>query len=244
MSKEGQKGWRRPCATWAQFLESPSDPISVMWWKDQCFTSDFAPLVRAVAFYDNFEARVSSDGLGAYIRLGHLLPCFEEAAECVADHPLLAKPAAMIRKVLANADFVGDMNRTSTTTEALAMEERHSDFKSEIETSANAMFRAVRPRLNREVLENLATYVDMERPTGLSGVGVETAEIADRDLKWTIRFVDGFPIGPNTTEPPTRLVHYSVDHMEVDFDQYGERRWFDFRTGEGGRVIDGVRVRD
>jgi hypothetical protein len=198
-------------------------------------------MVRALAYYDNFEARVSSDGVPMYFYYSDFVPDFATAASIVAEHPLLSDVATLMRELFANSAFVLDMmRRVQGDARAVDVERPHRDFIRDFNDRACALFDALRPRLNREILKNLDAYVEMERPAGLSDTGStgwEDTRLVHGDSLWSARFKEGFPIGPNTatTAGGSELfVHFSQDRMRVEFDQFGVRRWIDFRSGESG----------
>ena len=252
---------KRPHADWTQFLEAAPYFSSVLWDNIDETDSiyDFSPLVRAVFYYDLFDGETSNGGVTQYFfNLGGSLRGFDEAPALVAAHPLLADAVPFLHEAHTLWDRIRpavnaarrEANAASAAgDEAAFVDSASTLFQDQADTTAdfNERFFAVnhhiRMRVYRAFLENPHAYLDLAAPSGITGRGVETAEVEGRQGCWRLRFVDGFPRGPNVCEDPDapdgmRLLRFTADRMHLDCDRLVswipgefERLWVDYRAG-------------
>jgi uncharacterized protein DUF4375 len=254
----------RPKIDWISFLEAaPYFTQAITHRSNAGFGLDrddlkrLAPLVRAVCYYDTFDGEVSNGGVMQYFyNQADYLPEFARAPEFVAVHPALAD--ALPFMTAAHAAFT-EVSEEVQALRATDFDERVSELFQRyrprfepLERDFFAMNQNLRMRLYRAIIHQPHDYLDIEALEGVPATGVAQVvkELEPRGLTCRLRFVDGFPIGPNLLEDRNGQCHLMVrftperDHVDVHryyagFDEM--RYWVDFKTGmsETRRLKDG-----
>jgi hypothetical protein len=206
-----------------------------------------AALVRAVCYYDIFDGEVSNGGLmGYFYNKAHSLRDFTRAPEFVATHPLLAD--ALPSMTAAHAAFAEvreevEATRTADLDEDVSeLFQRHRPRFASLERNFLAIKAALRMRLHRAIVQDPHAYLDIEPCEGVPATGTAhvLTRIEPRGLTCRLRFVDGFPIGPNIVEEREGrcrlVVRFAHDRDHVDVDRFDDgidesRCWVDFKTG-------------
>jgi hypothetical protein len=89
-------------------MESP-------WSQDDPLGADWAPLVRAVAFFDIFRGEIENGGVSQYLfNRASGLPHFAEAPQIVRQHPLLGNVANLKAEGHGHAALVSHFVKAQT----------------------------------------------------------------------------------------------------------------------------------
>ena len=249
----------RPNSDWAQFLEAaPNFLEAIAPDADTDLYGDFDPVVRAVLYFDLFDGQVANGGVAQYyLNKGCSLREFDRAPDFVAANPVLADAVPFLRQahafwVEARTDLAATLSRPGGVVaedDALRVAERACALF-EAQAGGTGAFEArffqvhdeIRMRVNRAILETPHAYLDIPAPPGLTGRGIETAEMDGAYGRWRLRFVDGFPIGPNLCQDAgapggLRLLRFTDDRMHLECDDWSSdpqdfrRLWVDYRAG-------------
>jgi hypothetical protein len=257
MAKDGT---RRPKVTWGQFLDCAPYFIEAMWSEDDAITPDYAPLVRASAYFSIFRGQVENGGIAQYLyNKSTTLPHFAEAPDLVRRHPELKEVADIMLMAHGDKDMVRHFEQAfehqneviqhyvSTGEggdEPITYEEKYRAFSTAYNERAWKINDRAMVRVQAHMLREPHAYLDIEAPPGVTGAGVEHAELESFGGIWEARFVDGFPIGPHflTDEYGNRrIMRFSRTRMHLEFDRPAfregdepTREWFDFAAGVGG----------
>ncbi|XWN33991.1 MAG: hypothetical protein ROR55_13410 [Devosia sp.] len=253
---------RRPAATWADFLNNAP------FFGQTLFTDDFgdddieqfAPAPRALMYYSVFDGQVRNGGISQFFfNISHSMKAFEIVPDRIAEHPLFAAAVPLIREAYEYWAELKDRFEVARTNagQAIAsndedqvLEEGLSLFTEQREDTRDLdtkWFRhsaELNTAITVDVIRNPHVYLRIEEIAGLTGSGVEVVELDDPKGRWQLRFVDGFPVGPNLCEDASapggvRVSRFSPDRMHLEYDwtdaymRSGEakREWVDFRTG-------------
>lgn len=255
-----REGTRRPKITWGRLLDSAPYFIETLWSEDDALTPDYAPLVRAVAYFDIFRGQVENGGISQYLyNKSTTLPHFSEAPDIVRRHPELKDVADLMLLAHGDKEMVRHyekafkeqnqiIRRYITTGEGgdtpITYEEKYRTFSDAFDERALAINDRALMRVQAHILREPQAYLEISAAPGITGVGVEFANLEGYSGAWEARFVDGFPVGPNfqTDEYANRrIMRFSTNRMHLEFDhrvfREGEeptREWFDFAAGVGG----------
>lgn len=252
-------GTRRPKITWGQFLDSAPYFIEAMWSEDDAITPDYAPLVRAAAYFSIFRGEVENGGIAQYLyNKSTTLPHFAEAPDIVRGHPELKEIADLMLMAHGDKDMVrhyeeafGDQNALIQTyirtgkggDTPITYEEKYRAFSDVYDELAWKMNDRALLRLQADILRRPHMYLDIQPPPGVIGVSVEFAELESFGGIWEARFLNGFPTGPHLLSDEfgnRRIMRFSNNRMHFEFDhpvhREGEeptREWFDFAADIG-----------
>ena len=169
--------------------------------------SGFAPLVRAVYYFDLFDAQVSNGGVDQYFdNVAARLNDADAVPDLIAANPVYAPALPLIREAHAIWSAVADAypqeeeeddededDAWDAYQDQLAPHEARMEA---IATEFFALHHAIRQRLEQDIVQHPQRYFTIAPVPGLRGSGVE--HVALEGGAHRLRFVDGFPIGPNT----------------------------------------------
>lgn len=175
---------------------------------------DFAPHIRAVYWFDLFDAQVSNGGVDQYFDnvLAHLddangVPALIAANPVYAPAlPLIEEAHAIWRAVAQvypaheeDGDEENDDEEDDDVWDAYAeLLAPHEDRLKAIATEFFALHHALRQRLEQDIVRDPYRYFAIAAVPGLRGNGIEHVALADGAHH--LRFDDGFPVGPNSFE--------------------------------------------
>ena len=169
----------------------------------------FAPLVRAVYYFDLFDAQVSNGGVDQYFdNVAAHLDDADAVPGIIAANPVYAPVLPLIEEIhaiwnaVANAyceeeddDEDEEEDEDGDENDLLAP---HAERMEAIATAFFALHHAIRQRLEEDIVRDPRRYFALAPVPGLRGCGVEHVALADGAQR--LRFVDGFPVGPNIFE--------------------------------------------
>jgi hypothetical protein len=160
--------------------------------------------------------------------------------ELVAAHPLLAPHAHLVAQAHAAwADVEPDVRAARDADEwPEALFDAHAGRFHDLEQALFAVKDEIACRVDHDLWLHPERYLQPVGTPERRGV-VRTTEVTEAGI-WHLRFVDGFPVGPNVLEGPhgtaLRTVTFSPDRslIEVDepiwFDTTGRRAWLHYPT--------------
>lgn len=167
----------------------------------------FAPLVRAVYYFDLFDAQVSNGGVDQYF--ANVAAHLDDAGAVpgiIAANPVYAPLLPLIEEAHAIWNAVADAYCEEDDDEDEEDEDEdendllapHAERMEAIATAFFAQHHAIRQRLEEDIVRDPHRYFALAPVPGLRGSGVEHVALADGAHR--LRFVEGFPIGPNVFE--------------------------------------------
>jgi len=162
----------------------------------------FAPLVRAVYYFDLFDAQVSNGGVDQYF--DNVAAHLDDAAavpSIIAANPVYAPALPLIEEAHAIWNAVADAYRAEDDGEDEDEDDLLAPHEERMEAIATAFFalhHALRQRLEEDIVRDPQRYFALAPVPGLRGRGVEHVALADGAYR--LRFVEGFPLGPNVFE--------------------------------------------
>ncbi|MBV7454621.1 hypothetical protein KW843_09085 [Acidovorax sp. sif1233] len=174
----------------------------------------FAPLARAVYYFDLFDAQVSNGGVDQYFdNVAAHLDDASAVPGIIAANPVYASVLPLIEEAHAIWNMVAQAYPDQENDDDDEGEEGcdedawdayqdllapHGERLAAIATEFFALHHAVRQRLEQDIVRHPHRYFALAAVPGLRGSGVEHVTLADGAHR--LRFVDGFPIGPNVFE--------------------------------------------
>lgn len=204
---------------------------------------DFAPLVRAVYYFDLFDAQVSNGGVDQYFSnvAAHLADA-SMVPGIIAANPVYAPVLPLIEEAHAIWTTVADAYREDDEDDEREEDDDedddlltpHAERMETIATAFYALHHAIRQRLEEDIVRDPHRYFAVAPVPGLRGSGVEHVALADGAYR--LRFVDGFPIGPNVFENGDGgcdVVWFSPDRTLLQCEVAGwaaqrERHWIHY----------------
>jgi hypothetical protein len=244
---------RKPKLRWGQFLDAAPYFMEALWQEDDALGEEWSPLVRAVAFYDVFRGEVENGGVSQYLfNRASSLPYFAEAPEIVRHHPLLGEVSALMAEIHGNEVLIRhfvqaqrDLTAASIEyartrqggTDPITYEEKYQTYTREFDRRAAPAIAAAFTRLQYDIVRHPNSYFDLPA----IGRGVKARKEKSATGLWRLRFVDGFPIGPNIQDDEFggRFLRFTSTRSHLEFDQprLGShepdlgRTWIDLQTG-------------
>lgn len=250
-------GTKRPKITWGHFIDAAPWFVEAMWTEDDCLGPEWAPLVRAVAFFDVFRGQVENGGVSQYLfNKAASLPHFSDAPDIVRQHPLLKDIADLMLMVHGDNEMVkhyvdAQHEQSEIATiylqtgeggdQPITYEEKYRSFTRVFDERAWKMNDAAFMRIHKAILTDPHLYFDIAPVREVTGRGIEIATVEGYSGKWEMRFAEGFPVGPNFQRDEfggTRILRFSSSRMHLEFDhqRFSEdaepaREWIDYTTG-------------
>lgn len=206
----------------------------------------FAPLVRAAYYFDLFDAQISNGGVDQYF--GNVAAKLVDASAVpgiISANPVYAPVLPLIEEAHAiwnavaeaylededDGDEEEDEEDEDEDDDLLAP---HAERMEAIATAFFALHHVVRQRLEEDIVRDPHRYFAIASVDGLRGSGVEHVALADGAHR--LRFVDGFPVGPNLFENADGgcdVVWFSHDRTLLQCETAGwaaqrERHWIHY----------------
>lgn len=231
--------------------------------------TQFAPHIRAVYYYDLFDAQVSNGGVDQYFsNLALSVSDFSRIPEFVAQNPVFDRALPLLREVHAIWDEIASAYRAAcdqdedgdsdASDDCEALLAPYVDRFAAIGKAFYALHHAVRQGLEADIVRMPHHYFSIESVPGLRGTGVEHTVLDGGTSR--LRFEDGFPVGPNILEREDGhcdVIQFSRDrqllhaqttgflgnpiHHWVHYPSQASGRWsFNF-SGDGRSVREGLR---
>ncbi len=214
----------------------------------------FAPHVRAVYYFDLFDAQVSNGGVGQYF--DNVVARRSDAGQipaAIAANPVFAQALPLIEEVHAIWSVVaaghpdvadhGDKGGEDEDDDWDAYEELLAPHASRLE-AISEQFYAVHHQIRRDVDADIVRdphrYFAIAAVPGLRGQGIEHVTLPDGACR--MRFEDGFPVGPNTFEAENGhcdVVWFSRDRSVLQAERAGyaaerQRDWIHYPSQASG----------
>ena len=195
---------KRPSITWPDLLLSaPYFTTALLEAECAVPPPQWAPLPRAVIFWNMLDGEVSNGGVAQYFYNRALyVPEFDQIPEFIAAHPVLAPHAHFAQTIHAAWSEVAP-----AVIESRESEEWPEDlFKSlepkfeALQTAFYAVNHDIAQALNAHLLAHPHEYFDIAPLKGVAEKGVSWVECQNKGYRGKLRFLDGFPVGPNVFE--------------------------------------------
>lgn len=183
-------GARRPKINWGQFLDAAPYFMEALWREDDALSDQWAPLVRAAAFFDVFRGEVENGGVSQYLfNRASNLPHFAEAPEIVRSHPLLGDIADLMAEVHRNDELVGHFKQAQEShtaaiieyartreggTDPITYEQKYRSYTDEFDRRATVANEAAFIRLQHDIVQRPESYFEL--PQIGRGVQFQTAK--------------------------------------------------------------------
>lgn len=214
---------------------------------------DFAPHVRAVYYFDLFDAQVSNGGVDQYFdNVASRLPNAADVPEIIATNPVYAPALSLIEEAhgvwndVASAypdDGDDDVEDADTEDDWGVYHDRLAAHSTRLEAIGDAFFaihHTIRRAVEADIISDPRRYFSIADPPGLRGSGIEHVTLADGAHR--LRFEDGFPVGPNifdTADGDCDVVWFSRDRelMQCETSGYGSgrsRHWIHYPSQASG----------
>lgn len=214
--------------------------------------ADFAPHVQAVYYFDLFDAQVSNGGVDQYFdNVAARLPDAAGVPAIVAANPVYAPALAFLEEAHAIWTAVAPAYPTDDTDDDAwdAYQERlapHAARLDDIASGFYALHHGIRQRLEADIVGDPHRYFAIAAVSALVGHGVEHVVLGDGAAR--LRFVDGFPFGPNTFECEDGgcdVVWFSPDRtlLQAETAGYSEQRdrhWIHYSSQASSSWTSGV----
>ncbi len=210
---------KKPKVSWAQFLEAAPYFMELLWAEEDPLGPEWAPLVRAVAFADVFFSQVENGGVAQYLfNKASKLPHFSEAPEIVRQNSLLGNVAELMHKVHQYPAVHPELHASAMNflrTGKVDYEEDYRAYTREFDFKVGAACERAIIDIQHDIVLRPQAYFDLW-PVVQNG----TVEIPCESGAWRVRFVNGFPIGPNIQpdEFGGRLFRFSSNRCYLEFD--------------------------
>ncbi len=206
-------GSKKPPITWAQFLDAAPYFMELLWRPVDPLGEEWAELVRAVAFYDIFRGQVENGGVAQYLfnKASHV-PHFADAPRIVRRHPLLGDVADLMEEVHSNGELVrhfvdAQANHSEKVMrfirtkkggrEPITYEDKLRSYTEDFDRRAWPVNDRAMTQIQHDIV--LRPHAYFELSPNVEG-GIQTIEVAGDTGVWRMRFVNGFPIGPNVQD--------------------------------------------
>jgi hypothetical protein len=244
---------RLPSTDWPTLLQRAPHFSSVIM-DELCDTgpSAFASHLRAIYYFDQFDAQVSNGGVDQYFDnvLAHLSDA-SRVPEYIAQNAVFARALPLIEEVHAiwneiatsYLDAIDEDEDADDDEEAETVESLLAPYEARLEAIATSFFaihHEIRQRLEADIVQTPQWYFDIAAVPGLRGKGIEHSVLNEGTCR--LRFEDGFPIGPNILESEDGncdVIWFSRDRTLVRAETGGlfggrERRWIHFPSMASG----------
>lgn len=239
---------------WADFVESAPYLTSAGHRDDKDFP-DYIPAMAALHLLDYLHAHADAEGLVYMARDGLMDRLDIEPVLCLMESmEVFGEVAPILRRI------VDEWSRL--------LEEKQPGWREAGEIEVDALYEAAdafdewqafasdnlcrefmlaadraRLKLCAMIADDPQGYFDIDTPSGLTGKGVEIIEMNGRQGRWRLRFMDGFPVGPNLCERDDGdclLQRFSADRRMMDYEREVSEdeirrvmQWIDLRSGLG-----------
>lgn len=209
----------------------------------------FAPHVRAVYYFDLFDAQVSNGGVDQYF--DNAAARMDEAAQVpalIAANPVYAPALPLIEEAHAVWSEIahlhpeaGEDDEDEEAWDAYqAALEPHAERLEAIAQAFFAVHHRVRADLESDILRDPHRYFRIAKAPGLVGRGVEHVALEGGACR--LRFENGFPVGPNLFEGEDGVcdvVWFSRDRtlLQAETPAYGDQRrrdWIHYPSQASG----------
>jgi hypothetical protein len=189
----------RPITTWRQFLTAAPYFIgALMDLVDSDTVAEANDLVKAAWSFDIFVAEIGNGGVAQYLyNQADTTEFFNEVPELFALLPSAAKALPVVREVhnvwAELRPAVEEARETGDWPEALF--QKYEGRFAKLETSFNASSHIFARALEADILSRPHDFFAIKPLKGIEPTGVSYV-VTDNGFT-RLRFVDGFPIGPN-----------------------------------------------
>lgn len=240
-----------PAIDWPTLLRrAPCFSAAIMDALCEADPEDFAPHVRAVYYFDLFDAQVSNGGVDQYFdNVAAHLPDAMQVPAIIAQNPLFASALPLIEEAHAIWHNVSAAHPEGTENDAdedenwEAYQGLLAPHASRLEAIGEAFFaihHAIRQDIEADIARDPHRYFAIEEVPGLLGVGVEHVVLTDGAYR--LRFEDGFPVGPNMFEHDDGscdVVWFSRDRtlLQAETPGFGsgrDRNWIHYPSQASG----------
>lgn len=218
-----------PAISWPQFLLSAPYFTSALSDSVSGSFSDLPALPRAVLYWDLFDAEISNGGVAQYFYNQALsLPGFDQVPEFVAAHPVLNQYRHFVDEVHKAWYDVSEQVHAAED-EGDWPEELFKSLKPKFEALETAFFAInhdISQVLNAYLLGDPHAYFDIAPLDDVTANGLAWIECRGKGFRGKLRFVDGFPVGPNVFERGNNggcdVVWFSRDRQIMVCERVGE----------------------
>ncbi|WP_191091626.1 DMP19 family protein [Affinibrenneria salicis] len=164
---------------------------------------ELAPLPRARLYWDCLTGEIANGGVIQYFyNHGNESSAFDQMAEFYGQHPLLAPHMPLVERILALwpdiAPAVRDARASGEWPEALFR--RYEAQFDALENEILHLNKDLAAQLEHHLLMHLHDYFRLVPLAGVEPKGVSWIECRGSGYRGHLRFLDGFPVGPNIFE--------------------------------------------
>ena len=238
---------RRPSITWPDLLLAApyfSSALVQAVSDSGIPLAELAPWPQAWYHWDVLDAEVGNGGVMQYLfNQAEHLPGFDQAAQRIAAHPVLAAHAHFAHTI---HDAWLDVKPQVLATRAShdwpdQLFASHRVRFEALESAFYAINRSVACAMDQHMLAHVHDYFDIAPMPGVPPTGVAWVACDGRPHRGQMRFQDGFPVGPNVFERPSGggcdVVWFTADRQLMLADRpdwFGSRRnrdWVHYPSG-------------